>query len=81
MTCGDCIPDKRGSGSQDPPVLDPEVEPVLEPEVKPETEQEVHILPRSHLGQHEFALAPYALSAHSAFVLKMSLRCQFVESF
>ncbi len=63
MTCGDCIPDKRGSGFPDPPVLEPEVE--------PETGQpEVNILSRSHLEQHELALAPYALSANSAFVLK-----------
>ncbi len=78
MTCGDCIPDKRGSGSPDPSVLEPEVEPETEPEVEPETEPEtepeVNILTWSLLGQHELALAPYALSAHSAFVLKMPIR-------
>ncbi len=73
MTCGGCIPDKRGSGSPDPPVLDPEVESETEPEAEPEVEPEVNILSLSHLGQHELAIAPYALSAHSA--------CQFMESF
>ncbi len=71
MTCGDCIPDKRGFGSPEPPVLEPEAEPETEPEVEPE----VNILSRSHLEQHELALAPYALSANSAFVLnKMPIR-------
>ncbi len=73
MTCGDCIPDERGSGFPDPLVLEPEVEPETEPETEPEVEPEVNILSWSHLGQHELAIAPYALSAHSA--------CQFMESF
>ncbi len=69
MTCGDCIPDKRGSGYPDPPVLEPETE----PEVEPEAEPKVNILSWSHLEQHELAIDPYALSAHSAFVLKMPI--------
>ncbi len=73
MTFGDCIPDQRGYGFPDPPVLEPEVEPETEPEVEPETEPEVNILTRSHLGQHKLAIAPYALCAHSAFVLKMPI--------
>ncbi len=60
VTCGGCIPDKRGSGFPDPPALEPKVEPEADPEV--------NILFWSHLD--ELALAPYALSAHSAFVLK-----------
>ncbi len=81
VTCGDCIPDKRGSGFQvpDPPVLEPEVEPEVEPEtepeVEPETEPEVNILSWSHLGQHELATAPYALSAHNSSVLKIQILC------
>ncbi len=67
VTCGDCIPDKRGSGSPEPPVLDPEVE--------PEVEQEVNILTRSHLGRHELAFAPYALFVHSSSVLKILILC------
>ncbi len=70
MTCDDCIPDKRGSGSPDTAVLEPEVKPETEPEVEPETKPEVNILSWSHLGQHELAIAPYALFSDRC-VLKM----------
>ncbi len=69
MTCGDCIPDKRGSGSPNPP----EVKPEAVPGVEPETEPEANILSWSHLEQHELALAPYALFAKIALVLKMPI--------
>ncbi len=74
MTCGECIPDKRGSGFPDTAVLEPEMEPEVEPEVEPEAEPEVNVLSWSHLEQRELAIAPYALFAKSALVLKMPIR-------